>query len=274
MRKRSSAEVSTGHDHASTAVLRADGVSIHYRVPSGVKQAVRDVTVSIHPGETIGIIGESGSGKTSLTRMLLGLLPPTLGNVYLKDRDLYDLPEVHRFRMVGRTASLVFQDPRSSLNPRLSVGSVVSDPIRVHKLAAKHEVRARVEALLRSVGMSPSLYDRPVRSLSGGQLQRVALARAIAVEPEVIVADEPTSALDVSVQAQVLNLLRTIAKDRGMAMLLVSHDVRAIRFLANTTLVMQNGEVVESGPTQTVFADPQDKYTKCLLAAVPVLERG
>jgi peptide/nickel transport system ATP-binding protein len=178
---------------------------------------------------------------------------------------------VARFRRLGRDAAMVFQDPRSSLNPRLSVGAVVRDPLTVLGIGDRRSRDATVRATLESVGLPGAMADRPVRALSGGQLQRVALARALAVEPSLIVADEPTSALDVSVQAQILTLLQRIRAERHLALLIVSHDMRVVRFATDHVAVMRGGTIVEAGPTERVYEDPRHPYTRALLAAAPTL---
>jgi peptide/nickel transport system ATP-binding protein len=254
-------------------VLEAREVVVDYGSHRHRTRALDTVSLSVAPGETVGLIGESGSGKSTLARTLLGLVRPAAGEVRSRDQDVYALAPVPRHRLLGRDTALVFQDPRSSLNPRLSVGAVVRDPLRVHRIGDREAQRAAVAELLESVGLPAELAGRPVRALSGGQLQRVALARALAVEPSVIVADEPTSALDVSVQAQILNLLRQIRRARGLALLVVSHDMRVIRFLADRTAVMYRGRIVEEGPTESVYETPRHDYTKALLAAAPTLRR-
>jgi ABC-type dipeptide/oligopeptide/nickel transport system ATPase subunit len=176
-----------------------------------------------------------------------------------------------RYKLLRCDVALIFQDPRSSLNPRLSVGAAVQDPLRVLKIGSRSEQKDKVIDLLDRVGLSKKLVTRPTHSLSGGQLQRVALARALAVEPSVIIADEPTSALDVSVQAQILNLINDIQRSRGLGLLIVSHDMRVVRFLADRTAVMYEGKIVEVGPTSEIYAEPQHPYTKSLITAAPVL---
>ncbi|WP_425452944.1 ABC transporter ATP-binding protein [Prauserella flavalba] len=234
-------------------------------------RALDDVTLSIAPGEAVGLIGESGSGKTTLSRALVGLIQPTRGNVRYRGRDIYSLKAGARHRLLGGDIALIFQDPRSSLNPRLSVGAVIRDPLRVRRIGSRQDHEARVNLLLRDVGLPTELVYRPVRELSGGQLQRVAIARALAVEPSLIIADEPTSALDVSIQAQILNLLNNLKRSRGIALLIVSHDIRAIRFLCDRTAVMNRGEIIESASTDSILDHPENPYTKQLMKAAPRL---
>ncbi|MFD4191819.1 ABC transporter ATP-binding protein [Amycolatopsis thermoflava] len=254
-------------------VLEADDIVVDYHSHGQHKRALDHVSLGIEPGRSIGLIGESGSGKTTLARALLGLIPPASGTVRYQGKDLYAMGSHRRHRLLGRRASVVFQDPRSSLNPRLSVGTVIRDPLHVQRIGQRADQTRRVEELLEGVGLPAQLARRPVRSLSGGQLQRVALACALAVDPEVIIADEPTSALDVSVQAQILTLLQSIRQTRSLSLLVVSHDMRVIRLLADITAVMYNGRIVEVGPTSKVHESPEHPYTQALLAAAPRLHR-
>lgn len=256
---------------ATASILQADDLIVRFSTRHGSVTALDHVSIDIAPGASVGLIGESGSGKTTLTRCLLGLIPPENGTVRFRGEDVYALKQADRFHRLSRDIALVFQDPRSSLNPRLSVGAVVRDPLTVLGILKRGQRRARVAELLESVGLAPTIADRPVRSLSGGQLQRVAIARALAVEPSLVIADEPTSALDVSVQGEILNLLKDLCRQRDLALLLVSHDMRVVRYMTDRTIVMQHGRIVETGPTQQVHECPQDDYTKALLAASPTL---
>lgn len=255
------------------AIFEARDVVVDYHSRGQHNRALSHVSLEIAPGEAVGLIGESGSGKTTLARTLLGLVRPSHGQVRYRGQDIYEMGSTARHRVLGRDTALVFQDPRSSLNPRLTVGAVVRDPLHVHRIGTRRQQQEKVGELLESVGLPAQLSKRPVRALSGGQLQRVALARALAVEPSVIIADEATSALDVSVEAQILNLLQDIRTQRHLALLVVSHDMRVIRYLADRTAVMYGGEILESGPTKSLYQDPQHEYTKSLVAAAPVLHR-
>ena len=255
-------------------VFEGDDLVVDYHSRGQVHRALNRVSLSIAEGEAVGLIGESGSGKTTLARTLLGLIRPAHGRVYFRGQDVYAMKPVPRYRMLGRSASLVFQDPRSSLNPRLTVGAVVRDPLTVQRIGTRAQRTTRVAELLESVGLPAQLMSRPVRALSGGQLQRVALARALAVEPGIIVADEPTSALDVSVQAQILNLIQQVRATRRLALLVVSHDIRVIRYLTDRTAVMYKGEIVELGQTAQIHDHPQHDYTRLLLASAPSLRRS
>lgn len=261
-------------EEASEVLIEAREVIVDYDARGHHHRALDGVSLAIKDGEAVGLIGESGSGKTTLAHSLLGLRRPTQGQILHRGRDVYALRNAERFRMLGRETSIVFQDPGSSLNPRLSVARVLRDPLHVHAIGSRAQQRDKVFELLQSVGLAANLAKRPVRALSGGQLQRVALARALAVEPSLLIADEPTSALDVSVQAQILNLIQGIRKVRQLTLLVVSHDIRVIRFLADRIAVMHNGEIVEQGPTEGIYNNPQHPYTKSLLAAAPKLRAG
>lgn len=233
-------------------------------------RALRGVSICVERGRVLGIVGESGSGKTTLARTLVGLQAPTSGAIWCDELDLtHGVASVRR--RLGRRVSMVFQDPRSSLNPRLSVGAVVVDPLSVHGVGTRATRRERVTSLLSDVGLSSEVSKRRIRTLSGGQLQRVAIARALALEPSFLVADEPTSALDVSIQAQILNLLSDLRREHQFGMLVISHDMRVMRFLCDDLVVMLNGQIVERGPADEVFERPQHEYTRTLISATPLL---
>ncbi|TDE13584.1 ABC transporter ATP-binding protein [Jiangella asiatica] len=253
-------------------IFDARNLVVTYASKHGPVTALDDVSLSVHPGQAIGLIGESGSGKTTLARSLLGLITPNSGRVLYRGRDVYAMSQTARFRTLSRDASIVFQDPRSSLNPRLTIGSVIADPMRVLGTCPRREIKERVQALLDSVGLSVSIASRPVRALSGGQLQRVAIARALAVEPSVIVADEPTSALDMSIQGEVLNLLQRLRREHDLALIIVSHDMRVIRFMTDITVVMNHGKIVERNSTDDIYEHPREDYTRSLMSATPRLE--
>ena len=237
--------------------------------PAPVVRACDDVSLTIEPGETLGLVGESGSGKTTVGRLLLALERPDAGTIEFDGVSLLDLGK-DELRRSRRQMQLVFQDPLSSLNPRHSVLQAVAHPLRTHG-----EVRKATDALgpvielLRTVGLPPTIADRFPHELSGGQAQRVCIARAIALRPKLIVADEPTSALDVSVQAQILNLLKRLQQELGMAYLFISHDLRVISHLSERVAVMYAGQIVETGTTKEVFSEPRHPYTKALLESVP-----
>ncbi|MHC3473869.1 dipeptide ABC transporter ATP-binding protein [Streptomyces sp. 7R007] len=225
--------------------------------------AVDGVSLTVRRGETLGVVGESGSGKTTLGRMLVGLLEPTAGEV------CYD---GHARVGVHPAVQMVFQDPVSSLNPRRSVGESVADPLRARGDRDERAIRGRVTELLERVGLEGAHYDRYPHEFSGGQRQRVGIARALAADPRVIVCDEPVSALDVTTQAQVVALLGELQRELGLALVFVAHDLAVVRQVSDRVAVMRRGRIVESGPADEVYDNPQDPYTKQLLAAVPALD--
>lgn len=230
--------------------------------------AVSGVDLAVYEGETLALVGESGCGKSTLGRLLLGLLPPTQGQVFFDGQDLAALPPA-RLRALRRQMQLVFQDTAAALNPRWTVGQSLAEPLRIHNLCPRGEYAARVAALLTQVGLAPDLLDRYPHQLSGGQRQRVGLARALALSPRLVVCDEPVSALDVSVQAQMLNLLADLQRAQGLTYVLISHDLGVVRHSADRVCVMFLGRVCEVGPTQALFSAPRHPYTKFLLDSVP-----
>jgi oligopeptide transport system ATP-binding protein len=230
--------------------------------------ALDGVSFAMAPRQAIGVVGESGSGKSTLAKCLVRLLEPDAGTVRYRSVDVAGLrgPPLERFH---RAVQLVFQDPYASLNPLMSAGEAIAEPAWVHRLIDRRERHAFATELLETVGLSPVLADRRPRELSGGQRQRVAIARAMAVRPELLIADEALSALDVSVQAQILSLLRALRKDRGIGILFISHQLSVVSRIAETVLIMYLGRIVESGPTDRVFSKPAHPYTAGLLAAQP-----
>lgn len=233
-----------------------------------VLHAVTQVNLTVYEGETLALVGESGCGKSTLGRLLLGLLPPTGGQVFFAGQDLAALAPAG-LRALRRQMQMVFQDTAASLNPRQNVGSILAEPLRIHRLCPPADFPARCAALLEQVGLPRQLLERFPHELSGGQRQRVGIARALALSPRLVVCDEPVSALDVSVQAQVLNLLADLQEARGLTYVLISHDLGVVRHSADRVCVMFLGRVCEIGPTKALFTAPRHPYTKFLLAAVP-----
>lgn len=231
--------------------------------------AVNDVSLSVSRGETLGIVGESGCGKSTTARVMVGLQKPTFGEVYFKGK-LAKFDAKSRLEM-GRSISVVFQDPATALNPRMIVRDALIDPLKVHGIGNAESRLARVKELMALVGLPQSALDVLPRQISGGQRQRVAIARALVLEPDVIIADEPTSALDVSVRAQVLNLLTDLKGQLGLGLVFISHDINTVRYISDKIAVMYKGSVVEEQPTFDIFRSPKDPYTKMLLSAVPSL---
>jgi oligopeptide/dipeptide ABC transporter ATP-binding protein len=253
--------VEANHD----VLLRVSGL----RKTFGAVKAVQDVNFDLHRGEVMGLVGESGSGKTTIGRLVLRLVEPTEGTVAFDGTELTTLSG-RRMRAIRKRMQIVFQDPFSSLNPHMRVQEAIEEPLIVHGLhRGKEERRARVIELLSLVGLRPSHADRYPHEFSGGQRQRIGIARALASEPDLIVADEAVSALDVSVQAQILNLLKELQQNFNLTMLFISHDLGVVRYLADRTMVMYLGRIVEVGPTEALFAAPRHPYTKALLSAIP-----
>jgi oligopeptide transport system ATP-binding protein len=234
-----------------------------------VVRAVDDVSFSIEKGETFGLVGESGSGKTTTGRCILRLIEPTSGEVLFDGRNVLALSRGD-LRRARRDMQIVFQDPYSSLNPRMRVADIVEEPLIIHKLGSKADRRARVKELFGLVGLNPDHLARYPHEFSGGQRQRVGLARALALNPSLIIADEPVSALDVSVQAQVVNLLMDLQERLKLTYLFIAHDLRLVEHICSRVAVMYLGKIVEMGDTAKLFAAPQHPYTRALLSAIPV----
>lgn len=232
-------------------------------------QAVRGVSFCLHRGETLGLVGESGCGKTTLARTVLQLVRPDSGRVHLGDSpDLCTL-SARQLRPYRRRLQIIFQDPYSSLNPRMTIASIVAEPLIIHRLCPRSEVQERVKQLLAEVGLSPRAVNRFPHEFSGGQRQRIGIARALAVGPEIIVADEPVSALDVSIRSQIINLLQHLQEQHRISFLFVSHDLSVVAHMSHRVAVMYLGEFVEVAPTSKLFSEPLHPYTQALLAAVP-----
>ncbi len=239
--------------------------------PRSVVRAVDDVSFSIEEGETFALVGESGSGKSTTGRSMLRLIEPTSGEVRVRGENVLSFAS-ERLRLARRDMQMVFQDPYSSLNPRMRAFTIVEEPLVIHEMGSRAERRDRVADLFALVGLDPGHMDRYPHEFSGGQRQRIGLARALALNPSFIIADEPVSALDVSIQAQVINLLRDLQQQLGLTYLFIAHDLRLVRHISRRVAVMYLGRIVEMGDTARIFADPRHAYTKALLSAVPVTD--
>jgi oligopeptide/dipeptide ABC transporter ATP-binding protein len=253
-------------------LLDVNGVTKRFAVHSGdasvVVHAVDGVSFSIMPGETLGLVGESGCGKSTIGRMITRLIEPNEGAITLDGKDITHTSH-NALRPLRRRMQMIFQDPYASLNPRMRAGAIVGEPLFVHGIGNARERRERVAELFRRVGLRPDQLHNFPSQFSGGQRQRLAIARALALDPALIVADEPVSALDVSIQAQVINLMAEIQKERGLSYLFISHDLGIVQHISDRVIVMYLGRVAETGTTAALFAAPRHPYTRSLLAAVP-----
>jgi oligopeptide transport system ATP-binding protein len=260
-------------------LLEVQDLRVHFPVGArltgghhGLLRAVDRVSLTLEPGETLGLVGESGCGKTTLGRAVVRLMEPTAGRIRFGGEELTGLRGIP-LRARRRQFQMIFQDPFNSLNPRMTIGAIIGEALEIHRLAADAPARRdRVAALLRSVGLDAAHAARYPHEFSGGQRQRIGIARALAVEPRLVVCDEPVSALDVSVQAQIINLLADLQRDRNLAYLFISHDLAAIEHLSHRVLVMYLGRIVESAPAKALVRHPLHPYTQALISAVPVVD--
>jgi len=232
-------------------------------------KAIDDVSFNVFPGETLGIVGESGCGKTTLGRTVLRLIEPTSGKIVFFGNEITSYSK-SKLRHIRKDFQIIFQDPYSSLNPRLTVGKAITEGMRVHRMGANSQERKNIAVkILKEVNLSENIYERYPHELSGGQRQRICIARALALRPKFIICDESVSALDVSVQAQVLNLLNQLKKEYKFSLIFISHDLSVVKYMSDRMMVMKNGKVVEYGPAEEIYKNPQTEYTKNLIAAIP-----
>jgi oligopeptide transport system ATP-binding protein len=258
-------------------IVEVENLVKHFPITSGIiiqrqvgaVKAVDGVSFQIKPGETLGLVGESGSGKSTTGRTLLQLYRPTAGSVKFMGQELTTM-KGDDLRRMRREMQIIFQDPFASLNPRMTVGNIVSEPLQIHNIYSRKERQEYVESLLERVGLNPFYINRYPHEFSGGQRQRIGIARALALNPKFIVADEPISALDVSIQAQVVNLMQDLQRELGLTYLFIAHDLSMIRHICRRVAVMYKGKIVELGDTDDIYEHPAHPYTKVLLSAVPI----
>src|SRR5262245_61956995 len=277
-----SVPASESQDVQSTAgekIMEVDGLIKHFPIRSGLfqrqvgaVQAVDGIGFDVIRGETLGLVGESGCGKSTTARLLLRLMEPTAGSIQFEGREIAHIKGAE-LKALRREMQMIFQDPYSSLNPRKTVGSIISDPFVIHGLLNDGSERKKaVQDLMDTVGLNPEHYNRYPHEFSGGQRQRIGVARALALKPKVIIADEPVSALDVSIQAQVLNLLRDLQRDLGITLVFIAHDLSVVRHMCDRVAVMYLGRIVELASSDQLYSHPRMPYTGALMSAVPVAD--
>lgn len=252
-------------------ILEVKNLKQYFKSGSNTVKAVDDVSFHIYEGETFGLVGESGSGKTTTGRSILKLYEPTSGEIIFEGKNIHDLKKRKDLLSFRRDAQMIFQDPYASLNPRMTVEDIIGEGLDIHGLVKnKEERRTRVEELLETVGLDKKHATRFPHEFSGGQRQRIGIARALAVEPKFVVADEPISALDVSIQAQVVNLMKELQEKQGLTYLFIAHDLSMVKFISDRIGVMRFGKLLEVGPADDVYNNPLHPYTQSLISAVPI----
>lgn len=250
-------------------ILEVKHLKKYFKTPHGLLHAVDDVSFTIERGKTIGVVGESGCGKSTLGRVILRLLDATEGEVIFNGRNILQCSK-KEMRDLRKDMQIVFQDPYESINPRMSIGELIAEPLIVNKICKSSDLDKKIGELMDTVGLASRLINAYPHELDGGRRQRIGIARALSVNPQFIVCDEPVSALDVSIQAQILNLMQDLQKDRGFTYMFISHNLSVVKHISDDVLVMYLGQVVEKSAKQDLFKEPMHPYTQALLAAIPI----